>query len=124
MIYDKNAIISINQKLKLQYLGFEQDWDIEMADYKRLEEFIAFFEKNILQNNEKFALIGLILASFDDLLNHLNTPHNAQLWDRISHIINEEKELYQELLEYWSLSKEKNQKEIFKITPLVREINK
>ena len=121
MILDRKAIESLNSKLSLQITGLEQDWDVELADPKRLGEFISFYQRTALSFDEKKALMSLILASYDELLNKNGISKN-ELWHEIASLIRSEKELFRELLDYWALKKEIDPENYFKLTPLIRGI--
>ncbi|MGE8299104.1 MAG: hypothetical protein ACN6OW_05980 [Sphingobacterium paramultivorum] len=56
----------------MHYIGREQDWDIEMVDSNRKNEFIDLYHQYDLGFEEKVALMSLITASYDDFLNENN----------------------------------------------------
>jgi hypothetical protein len=53
----------------------DQDWGIINADAERLDEFIAFFKDKKLVNSERVDMLGLILASANELL--LKSPDDG-----------------------------------------------
>ena len=122
MILKTNTIKKLNSLLKLPATGNEQDWDIELADFKRIEEFIDFFFKNeeTLNEEEKKSIAALILASYDDYLN--NHIHNENLWTSIKSILKSDKYIYNELVDYWSINNKTEAENHFNITPLCRLI--
>lgn len=63
----KEAIEILTQKLGLPKLGqYSQDWEYESADSLRVNEFVSFYESADLNQSGKFALMSLIISSFDD----------------------------------------------------------
>jgi len=54
--------------LLLPTSGKEQDWDIELADAIRLDEFLNVLDHQHLSDDQKHALMALIIASYDDFL--------------------------------------------------------
>jgi hypothetical protein len=118
MILKKEAIAHINSSLHLPYTGTEQDWDIEMANPDRVGEFIAYYQTASLSADEKMALMALILASYEDLLNEQQV-HQDEQWPKIEAILKQEKKLYPELLSYWDVQGDMPDDQ-FKITPLIR----
>jgi hypothetical protein len=58
---------SLNASLGLPARGTEQDWDIELADASRVEEFLDCLER-LTNEDERFALLSLIVASADSRL--------------------------------------------------------
>ena len=57
----KKAIDSLIIKLNLPKKDeFSQDWEYEVSDSERLQEFIEFYQKNELTKDEKFTLMIII----------------------------------------------------------------
>lgn len=121
MILKKQSIERLNKELCLPYTGIEQDWDLEMASFKRFHEFLNFYRENYLSDDEKVALMSLILASYDDFLNEYELKSDS-MWDCIRKELVKDRVIFVELLEYWSLNNEIMEQNIFKITPLIRMI--
>ncbi|MBN8589490.1 MAG: hypothetical protein J0L94_14350 [Rhodothermia bacterium] len=120
MILRKEIIEQLSKKLSLPYMGFEQDWDIELADKNRVDEFISYYNVNDLSAEMKYATMSIILASYDDFLNDKELDIDYR-WYEIEKILKSEKGVFRDLIEYWAVdSKIVN---IFRITPLIRETN-
>lgn len=118
MILRKEIIEQLSKELSLPYMGFEQDWDVELADKNRVDEFISFYNDNDLSTEMKYATISIILASYDDFLNDKELYRDYR-WCEIEKILKSEKEVFRDLIEYWTIdSKVEN---AFRITPLIRE---
>jgi len=122
MILRKDAIGYLNRKLSLPSTGMEQDWEIELANLNRIEEFILFYRGSLLNEEEKKALMALIIASYDDYLNEKNS-NNVRFENDIFKLLNEDKKLFKELIVYWSVPRENNPEDYFKITPFIRSVN-
>lgn len=122
MVFKKSSIESISQLFNLPYTGIEQDWDIEMATPSRVKEFIRFYPRLNLSNSEKNTLMALIFASYDELLNESTVEY--EIWEKIKSHIQREKEIFQELVEYWALPNEKDANNLFNITPKTRKLKK
>lgn len=121
MILKKEIIEQLSKDLLLPYTGAEQDWDIEMADYKRIDEFIKFYKGSNLSDDKRVAVMSLILSSFDDLLNETNMEIDDR-WNEIKLILKSEEFIFVDLIDYWSLSNEVEEVNLFRITPLMRNI--
>jgi hypothetical protein len=121
MILKKHVIEKLSKDLLLPYTGVEQDWELEMADSKRLNEFVNFYKTNNLSDDEKMGLMSLILASYDDSLNEKNLKVDGE-WNAIREVLEFEKKFYSDLLNEWGLPGETSYENIFKITPLIRKI--
>lgn len=103
MVISKQIVESLSKSLRLNYQGKEQDWDIELADADRVEEFIGFASDSKLSNVERYAVLSLILASFDDRLNLVGSSDNSAVWQDIIHLLDKNVTLYKDLLGYWAV---------------------
>ncbi len=114
----------ISIALNLPYTGIEQDWDIEMADKDRINEFIEFATTKELNENEKHAVIALLIASYDDFLDY--GLHDVEIWRKIKSIILNNRKLCDGLLKYWSCKYSNyisTRYDVeFNITPLMQEL--
>lgn len=119
MILKKEIIEQLIKELSLPYTGIEQDWDIEMADSNRINEFLEFYYQNDLSTDKKVAVISLVLASYEDFLNE-NDLEIDNRWDDIRSILESERVIFVDLINYWSLSNDEDN--LFRITPLIRSI--
>lgn len=118
MILRKEIIEQLSKELSLPYMGFEQDWDVELADKNRVDEFISFYNDNDLSTEMKYATMSIILASYDDFLNDKELDRDYR-WYEIEKILKSEKEVFRDLIEYWTIDSEVEN--AFRITPLIRE---
>ena len=97
---DEKESSSLSKKLNLKSKNTNMDWDLEFSDYKRVEEFIEFFNKEELTEDEKFLLVALIFASFDDeLVKEGNIT--IKFYRRFTKILRENYELCLPILDYW-----------------------
>lgn len=123
MILKKEAIESISNKLCLKFTGIEQDWDVEFANPDKLNEYLSFYQKNEnnLSEDEKFALMALIWASYDDYLS-IQEKEKVDFWNRIKELVASEQIIFSDLIKYWSVENEKNSEMFYHITPLARNL--
>ena len=119
-ILDTEAIQFLNKALNLPVTGFEQDWEIELANPNRINEFISFYENIKLDNKHKYALMALIIASLEDL--SYIKPVEHELWEKIYKLLSDEFDMYKPLIDYWSLADEKKSNDVFAITKLMRSL--
>ncbi|MDR1504776.1 MAG: hypothetical protein LBT43_20185, partial [Prevotella sp.] len=101
MVIKKEIIKQLSKRLSLPYTGTEQDWDIEMADATRINFFLHYFCNNKLSEEERFALMSLIIASYDDYLNEYEINAD-EIWNTIKTILEKERSLYSEIINYWA----------------------
>ena len=55
-----------------------QDWEYEVADANRIDEFIAAYQSGQLDDGERFTLMEVIIQSFEDIGDHLDTDPRWQ----------------------------------------------
>ena len=123
MILKLEVIESLSKRLELPYTGIEQDWDIEMANPDRIEEFLSYLKNTELDKSEKIAMMSLIIASFEDLLNEDETnERQCDLWNNIKIMLESDFELFSDIITYWSLIDEKEN--VFAITHYIRKVKK
>jgi hypothetical protein len=113
------AITKLNSLLKLPYMDWMQDWDVVLADPNRVKEFCDVYSIEPLEADEKQALMGLIISSYDDYLNEHG--EEANLWTTIVSLIEKDYDLHEETIEYWS-DLDNDTSEMFAVTPRIREL--
>ncbi|WP_413376448.1 hypothetical protein [Paenibacillus taichungensis] len=119
---DKESIESLIKKLHLSPLTpFSQDWEYTSADSSRVNEFITYYEKNKLNNKEKFTLTIVIISSFDDYLSKGIGTEDIKIWNRIKQNILKDYKLHINTIIYWALE-ENDLEDCFAVTPYIREI--
>lgn len=87
----------VNRLLSLPVTGREQDWEIELADSTRLDEFLNLFESGRLDLEGRSALALLILFS----ITYAAEPVGDQLMDRTRHGIRKDNEVLRRMRSYW-----------------------
>jgi len=96
-----------------------QDWEWEVADSGRLDEFTGAYESGELNGDERFTLMETIIQSFDDLgPQHERDPR----WRRILEILDRNIELHIYSVWYWSAVDGETSGEQFWVTPSVRRV--
>lgn len=98
---------------------FCQDWEYLVADPMRIDEFLEFYENHILDIEEKFALMVIIIASFDDSLSE--NDFRPIIWSRIRKHLEEDSQIHLNTILYWSLEGEALE-DCFPITGYMREV--
>ena len=121
VIVKKEVIEQLSEELSLPYTGVEQDWDIEMADPGRVDDFNEFYAENELSVDKKVAVMSLLLASYEDYLCENDLVVDSK-WSKIESMLISEMPIFKDLIDYWSLNDNSTRGDVFHITPLVREI--
>jgi hypothetical protein len=97
-----------------------QDWELVYADANRVGEFLDLYEDESLTEDDRFALMALIVASFDDLLTAGRA--NKAISDRFRHCLSTDFCLHKATIHYWCLLDESDANKVFRATPFMREI--
>jgi hypothetical protein len=111
------AIDRLSADLGLAEVG--QDWELEAADASRVIEFLDYYDTRELNDDERFSLMSLIIASFDERLSNGPDP---VLQDRIAARLNSRFDLLNYLVQYWALADEEASDDAFRFTPIARRI--
>lgn len=89
------------EKLHLPEPGeFTQDWEYEVADSSRVEEFVSFYENEQLDGDEKFALMIIVISSFNDLLREKGME--IAIWERIKRNLVMDRHIHMNTILYWA----------------------
>lgn len=118
-ILTSETIKKLNVLLNLPYMEWMQDWDIELADPSRLEEFIKIYLQEPLTSDEKRALMSLIIASFEGGLKE-NGSDPVQ-WGKIRGLLEKDYDLHEQAVSYWSCL-DADLIDEFTISPLMRAL--
>lgn len=100
--------------------GYEQDWEVELADASRVGEFLEAYKTAFLTADDKVALMALLIASVD---RYMGGHHRApEEWQRISNLLTEERILHNETIKYWACEEMNDPEGWFPITPFIRTV--
>lgn len=118
----KQAIESLIDKLNLPKQDeLTQDWEYEVTDVKRIEEFIKFYETQNLSNVEKFTLMIVIIGSCDDAI--AQECFDINLWERVKLLLIQDMAIHRNTMIDWSCNGE-SLKNCYYITQYIRKIVK
>jgi hypothetical protein len=99
-----------------------QDWEIEVADAARVGEFLDAYEAGGLDDDERFALMALVVASYDELLQACGDA-DRQVWARLRGHLLGEFGLHAYTVQHWSLPDHDDDPDhVFLFTALAREV--
>jgi len=112
---------SLSERISLPWFEGMQDWDLIAADSGRVSEFLKIYQNGDLNDDERFALMQLIVASLDDSIDESNDFEQNDSWIKCKTILTNEFWLHISTIHYWSLL-EKDVNEGFPITRHIRPI--
>jgi len=108
--------------LNIPDLGGE-DWDLIYADSQRVEKFCDVYEHSSFSESEKFALMELIVASYDRRLSDVQQS-DLGLESRIERLLDQDFEFHLHTIEYWSALKSPYPDNLRAVSPLMRRLIK
>lgn len=109
------------KRLGLYWDNTIQDWELVVSDFGRINDFLNLYQKELYDDDDKFTLMGLIVSSFDNGISNFNVETETN-WRICKAILENECYLHYSIIKYWSLLEEKDTKNVFSITPYMREI--
>jgi hypothetical protein len=91
--------MSLAAKFDLSYHDNMQDWEWEVADSSRFEEFLATYHSSSLSDDEKFSLMEILIQCVEDL----GLSSNADLaWGKLKPLLLDASWLHGSSIEYWA----------------------
>ena len=100
-IPDNNARLSLSKKLNLEFHVSMQDWEYEIADSDRIQEFIEEYDKSESTDKERQSLMEMILDSSNDLLVDHRTVEFEKFFSAITVRLKRESILHEGTINYW-----------------------
>jgi hypothetical protein len=114
----RESTAKLTLMLGLSATGREQDWDLELADPSRIDEFVALYQQAQLSLTDRAALMALVLASTDDYIAAEGQPPRA--WATICRLLAEEGELHEDTVARWTREGSEDPAEWSTLTPYLR----
>ncbi len=96
-----------------------QDWEWEVADPNRLDDFISAYQSGELDDDELFTLMEIIVQSFDDLGSAVSSDPR---WQTASDLLDTNIAIHARTVWYWSCPDTDDQERQWAITPFIRPI--
>ncbi len=112
-----DAIVRLTVKLRLRVTEGGRDWELEAADPTRTAEFLHAYETRELDDDERYYLLELIIASFDL---HMRSHRDDRMTARVRRHVVAAFDEHRHSVRYWARLDEPERG--WAITPLMREI--
>lgn len=114
------AILKFNKIFNIDESSYSQDWEIEAADPSMVEEYIACYNTNTANDDERFTLMALILGAFEEY--HTLENPKLETWESIKKILLSHKGIHKDHILYYQCNEAESDDEFFPITKLIREV--
>lgn len=117
----KEAIEGLVKKIKLPMSDrYSQDWEYEVSDSSRVAEFLYSYENIILNKEEKFALMIIIISSYNDAIVEEKTEESIA--ERIKYHLLNDTDIHKNTIYYWAMLDEDDLENCHAITSFMREV--
>lgn len=117
----KSAIEGLVKKVKLPAPDeFSQDWEYEVSDSSKVSEFLQAYENIELNKEEKFALMIIIISSFNDAI--VEGKAEESWANIIGYYLVKDVSIHKNTIYYWAMLDEDDLENCHAITPFMREI--
>jgi hypothetical protein len=113
------AIDSLAKRFGFPNTATMQDWEWEVADPARIEQFLAVYQGGELCEDERFTLMETILQSFEDLPEPLEYDPR---WIVALDLLDTNIQLHIYSVWYWSDVENENGEDSWRVTPQLRKL--
>lgn len=118
------AIDALALRFNLRNTRDMQDWEYEVADAKRINEFLAAYESGELNDDERFTLMETLLESCCEAEMYDKAFLSSDVWKKILALLEQNIALHIYTVWYWSDTEqaEEDTSDSVVITPCIRTI--
>ena len=115
----REAIDSLAKRFGLPNTPRMQDWEWEVADLARLDEFLDDYLSGELSDDERFTIMETMLQCFEESDRDLELD---RLWTQVLSSLDTHIELHAYTVWHWSCVDDEDPADWFRVTPWVRRI--
>jgi len=115
----REAIDSLASRFGLRNTPEMQDWQWEVADPARLDEFLAVYLDGSLSDDERFVLMQMLLQCFEESDADLDSDPR---WAQVVAALAARFELHACTVWYWGCADDGDRGAWFRVTPWLRRI--
>jgi len=115
------ALDSLSARFGLRNEPGMQDWEYEVADAARTEEFLRALETEHLTDDERFTLSETVMECFEDLARAGTDLSTSPQWHRFGRLLRARPSLHAQTLCYWALVGS-SLEDAWYVSPLVRPL--
>lgn len=102
---------------------YDQDWEFTAGNSKHTEDYIDFYNENLLTMSQKLSMVNMIIQGFDDLIiEGLDTDSLHRIWKKIKLILLSDVQFYYQLITYWSCLDVDLEEDRFYVSKYMREL--
>ncbi len=115
---------SLATRFGLPYHDNMQDWEWEVADASRFQEFLAAYRHASLNEAERGSLMEVLIQCVEDLLaaGSPQPPESLPEWQAVAALLREHPSLHAATVDYWSCLEEPDLALCFHVSALMRPL--
>lgn len=117
-LWTKAAQDSLAKRFGLPNHGLMQDWEWEVADVERFDEFLSAYTSS-LPVDQRFSLMEILVQCTEDCRSE---PKRLDLWSKIKPVLEQNLDIHTETILYWSRLDAEHEDEMFGVSPLMRRL--
>jgi hypothetical protein len=112
------ARVSLAERFNLPFHESMQDWEWEIADEARFDEFLAAYSADDLDDHERFSLMEILVQCVDD------SPARClnSRWSQIELLLVSNPTLHAFTIAYWAQSEETESCALFNVSLRMRHL--
>ncbi len=112
------ARASLAYRFGLPYDPFSQDWEWEVADPARFDEFVDAYVSGVLDEDERLALMEMLIQCVEDL--DLPSLASSPQWHSVATLLLTHSGLHANSVRYWSCLGERDLENCFRVSSPMR----
>ena len=100
----RRAIVTLAKRLSLPFEAGMQDWEIEVADSDRFDDFLQSYVSDDLSTDEKFLLMSILVQCVEDLAHQSDAEAMSELhaWLQVKFLLEADLHLHASTIHYWA----------------------
>jgi hypothetical protein len=110
---------ALAKRLGLHYDDRMQDWEHEVADAERFDDFLRVYRRRDLSSDELASLMEMLIQCAEDL--H-GTPAGSQAWTAIESWLISRRALHRGTIDYWACEDEREPESMFGVSGEMRRV--
>jgi hypothetical protein len=110
---------SLAARFGLPYADVMQDWEWEVADCKRFDEFLEAYRTQTLTDDERFSLMEILVQCAEDTVSR--SDENTS-WSAIEPLLLLNSSLHKATIEYWARLYSVKSGEFFRVSAKMRRV--
>ena len=114
------ARLSLASRLHLPYDPSMQDWEWEVADPARFDEFLDAYSSGGLTEDERFALMEVLIQCVEEM--GLPAVGSSPQWQAVAALLLARRDLHSSSVRYWSCLDDHDLEDCFRVTGPMRTV--